>query len=159
MRIIVDSLKARAHLLRGRRITEDEVNRLSSELNYDNRLSGLIKIMTAFPLSHSCFSLSEDIDISNIGLDLKWLSPDQIIDEALNAYPGKLVYKLGYIPIGSCLAGSGDPYFLSPSDSLESSKLVRIPHDMASNCNSYPTDSIELVCTSLDDFFVNASFE
>jgi hypothetical protein len=63
------------------------------------------------------------------GLELRWMSVDGILDEALNAYPGIAVVGMGYVPIGDCMLGSGDPYFLR-LDGTEDPPLVRILHDM-----------------------------
>lgn len=58
-----------------------------------------------------CFSLDEDDDESELGADLKWFGPSEMIEEALSVYPGETVIGLGYLPVAACLAGSGDPYF------------------------------------------------
>lgn len=90
--------------------------------------------------------------------DLKWLDPDQTVDEAQNVYPGKLVIGLCYLPIGSCLAGSGDPYFLNLDANSEDPALVRIPHDFIAD-DAYPEEEIELVCHSLSIFFEQSEIE
>ena len=115
-------------------------------------------LLKEFPLSGVIFSLNEELDQSELGVDLKWLSPEQTLDEAQNVYPGKSVIGLGYLPIGSCLAGSGDPYFLKLSDYSEDPALVRIPHDLVSD-DGYPENEIELVCNSLSSFFEQAEIE
>jgi hypothetical protein len=51
---------------------------------------------------------SEELDLSGLGVDLQFLTLDQSIDEATNCWPGLGVAQDGYVPIGSCLCGSGD---------------------------------------------------
>ncbi len=55
--------------------------------------------------------MDEDDDESELGADLKWFGPSEMIEEALSVYPGETVIGLGYLPVAACLAGSGDPYF------------------------------------------------
>lgn len=117
-----------------------------------------ISLLKIFPLSGSSFSLDDELDQSEMGVDLKWFSPEQAVDEALNVFPGKSVIDLGYFPIGSCLTGSGDPYFLKFNNNSEDPALVRIPHDLASD-GGYPEEEIELVCDSLSSFFEQAEIE
>jgi hypothetical protein len=118
--------------------------------------SWFLNLLKKFPLIGVCFSLSENDDMSELGVELKWLTPDQIVEEALFSYPGKSVLKYGYLPIGACLLGSGDPYFLKMTENSEESALVRIPHNFASENNNYPEDKIELVSISLSKFFSKA---
>ncbi len=56
------------------------------------------------------------------------MSENMSKDEAENAYPGLIVIKDGYVPIGSCLLGSGDPYFINKNDG-ENGPIYRIYHD------------------------------
>lgn len=113
----------------------------------------LLDLMTEFGLAGKTFRISAEEDESEIGVDLKWLGAEDIIKEALDFYPGKSVYSLGYIPVGSCLDGSGDPYFLFVRDIDDSCDppLVRVPHDYAT-AESYPEDKVEIVSAKLSDF-------
>lgn len=90
---------------------------------------------------------------------MQWLTPEQIADEALNAYPGISVLRSGFIPIGSCMLGS-DPYFVKLGGvDPTNPPPVRIPHDYASEDESYPEEYIEVVSMSLEAFFVHATIE
>ena len=51
----------------------------------------------------------------------------------------------GLIPIGTCLDGSGDPYFFLVRDGA----VVRVPHDAATE-TSLDEAQIELVADSVD---------
>jgi hypothetical protein len=108
-------------------------------------------------LAGVCFSLDADDDLSGLGADLLWLTPEQIVSEATQCEPGLSVVSLGYIPVGACAKGSGDPYFLDMRSGRRDPPLVRIPHDFAS-IKPYPLDRVEQVSKTLSEFFSKASF-
>lgn len=139
-------------LLNGQKATQDEVANLEQQLPNELVPDWLRSLLTNFPLSGSCFEIDEDDDLSEMGADIKWFSPEQMLDESLNVYPGKAVLKIGYLPIGSCLAGSGDPYFIKLSDGSDDPSLVRVPHECASD-EDYPEEEIEVVCKHLSELF------
>ena len=103
-------------------------------------------------LAGSSFSVSEDHDRSGLGVELQWMSAEQIIDEATNCYPGIVATSIGYLPFGICLEGSGDPYFLKIGSRPEDTLVVRIPHDAVRDENLDET-KIELVTANLAEFF------
>lgn len=75
------------------------------------------------------FEIPESADLSELdGGNLKLLSDNQIIDETNEFYPGIAVKKFGFIPVGSCSLGSGDPYFININDGVNG-KLYRVYHD------------------------------
>jgi hypothetical protein len=90
--------------------------------------------------------LEEDQDLSGLGVELQWMTPEEIIDEATRAYPGILAVQRSLLPVGKCLLGSGDPYFLRLSDGA----LVRVPHDAARG-ESLDEKQIEVVALSIDN--------
>lgn len=97
-----------------------------------------VQLMQSYPLSGVCFSLDENDDESGMGVDLVWFTAEQMIEEALSAYPGKVVLNLGYLPFAACLVGSGDPYFLKMKGSaLKNPTVVRIPHDLVAEDDTY----------------------
>ena len=81
-----------------------------------------------------------------MGVDMYWLSPDSIIKEAFDLYPGKLVLRKGFIPVGACALGSGDQYFLCSGESCEP-VLVRILHEAVPpiDDHEFPEEGIERV--------------
>lgn len=150
---IEEQLEKKKNLLGGIIINDFEADNLKNKLPSELLPSWYIQILKKFPLVGVNFSLDEEHDQSGMGVDLKWLSPAETIDEAFEAYPGKSVIDLGYIPIGACLLGSGDPYFLKfKGDNSNDPSLVRIPHDFSSE-EEYPENEIEIVCKSLSEFF------
>jgi hypothetical protein len=103
------------------------------------------------------FSLNADDDSSGMGAELLWLTPAQIVSEALECQPGISVVPIGYIPIGACAEDSGDPFFIDMREGSSDPPLVRVPHDHAVT-KPYPLDRIELVSETLSKFFAKASF-
>jgi len=72
---------------------------------------------------------------------MEWMSAEVQIDEAFNFYPGLIVVEKSFIPVGICLQGSGNPYFLRIED--ENWKIYRILHDF----NSFNEKMVEYVTT------------
>lgn len=140
--------------LNGSKITKSEADELAKNLPSELLPAWLMEALESYSLSGVCFSLDEDDDKSGLGADLKWFTVDQMIEEALSAYPGKVVLNLGYLPVAACLAGSGDPYFLKmKGNNLDDPALVRVPHDLVAEDDSYPESEIEVVCDTLSRFF------
>lgn len=79
-------------------------------------------------VGQSC-EIPEQFDLSELdGGDLKVLDENEIVSEANEYYPGIAVKKDGYIPVASCLLGSGNPYFININDGINGC-LYRIYHD------------------------------
>jgi hypothetical protein len=104
------------------------------------------------------FALRAEEDLSGLGAALLWMAPADIVGESLEFYPGIAAAPLGYVAVGTCLLGSGDPYFVEVSDG-ECSPLVRIPHDGLEPDLSLSESVIEVVSPRLDSFFNLATFE
>ncbi|MEZ8878109.1 hypothetical protein AB6E09_03395 [Vibrio lentus] len=154
---LISEIKRIETQLTGLKASEEDINQLVAQLPDGLVPSCLLSLLKSFPLAGVCFSLDEEDDESEFGADLKWFTVPQMLEEALEVYPGKVVLKSGYLPIGSCLAGSGDPYFLKVlNDDLP---LVRIPHELASDDGDYPENEIEVVCSSLSQFFNRAEID
>ena len=156
---VTEQLEKKKGQLNGRTISDAEVESLKLKLPSSLVPAWYILMLKNFPLVGVSFSLDEEDDESGIGADLKWLNPDEVIEESLSVYPGMVVTRLGYLPVASCLTGSGDPYFLKVKDTgSDNPALVRIPHDSASG-DDYPEGDIEVVCESLSEFFRLSSIE
>ncbi|MGJ4915698.1 hypothetical protein [Bradyrhizobium oligotrophicum] len=141
--------------LAGAVATDVDVGMLTSRL--DGRLipDWLRSLLTTYALAGECFDLPSDADASGLGVSLIWLTPRQIVSEAMECEPGLSVTPLGFIPIGACAVGSGDPYFLDLRQGAADPPLVRIPHDFAVE-QPYPLDRIEIVTRTLSAFFATA---
>lgn len=72
--------------------------------------------MTTYGLASAKFTLEESDDESGIGVEMRWFYPEEIIDEARSAYPGIAAASHRYLPVGACLFGTGDPYFVHSDD-------------------------------------------
>ncbi|MCR9365224.1 MULTISPECIES: hypothetical protein [Vibrio harveyi group] len=156
---LISEIKKIETQLTGLKASEEDINQLVEQLPDGLVPSYLLSLLKSFPLAGVCFSLDEENDESEFGADLKWLTVRQMLEEALEVYPGKVVLKLGYLPIASCLAGSGDPYFLKVLNDNDDPPLVRIPHEFASDDGEYPESEIEVVCRSLSQFFNRAEID
>ncbi|WP_435248880.1 hypothetical protein ACMAZD_05785 [Vibrio sp. nBUS_14] len=150
---LISEIKKIETQLTGLKASEEDINQLVEQLPDGLVPSSLLPLLKSFPLAGVCFSLDEEDDESEFGADLKWFTVRQMLEEALEVYPGKGVLKLGYLPVASCLTGSGDPYFLKVLNDNDDPPLVRIPHEFVSDDGEYPESEIELVCGSLSQFF------
>ena len=138
--------------LRGTRATDDDIHFLKSRLPTSLTPDWLMALLRGHALAGVGFSLNEDHDESGLGAELIWLTPAQIVSESIECQPGLSVLSHGFLPIGACAEGSGDPYFLDLRDSSADPALVRIPHDYASS-GPYPYEKIEVVTSSISEFF------
>ncbi len=89
----------------------------------------------------------EEVDQSGLGVDLTFLTSEQSIDEAENCWPGIGVARDGYIPVASCLCGSGDYYYIKTSDG-EAGPLYRIYHDAVNSEDYDPNEAVAVVLQS-----------
>ena len=118
----------------------------------------LVELLTRHKLSGCCFSLGEEDDDSGLGAEVIWKTPEDMVAEARDYYPGISVVDLGFLPIGSCAIGSGDPYMLDLRRASSDPPVVRVPHESAVQ-EPYPLEDIELVCPSLSEFFRRAKVD
>lgn len=137
--------------LTGAPITPDEREKLLGSL-VGLVPAWLLDLCTERNLAGSVFSLDDESDLSGMGVELKWMTVEQMIDEATNAYPGIAATKKGYLPFGICLEGSGDPYFLNIGKGHDDTSVVRIPHGAVTE-EEIDESRIEIVATNLVDFF------
>jgi hypothetical protein len=143
--------------LHGASATDDDIHLLRSRLPATSTPDWLMSILREYRLAGICFGLSEEHDRSGLGADVTWLRPEQIVSESRDAEPGISVLPYGFLPIGACATGSGDPYFLDLRQASSDPPVVRVPHDYAGR-GPYPLDKVEVVSSSLSDFFANARF-
>ncbi len=72
--------------------------------------------------------IPEANDLSGVGASFELLDEDGASSESNDFYPGLIVKADGYVPIGGCLIGSGDPYFINIRDQ-QPGPVYRIYHD------------------------------
>ncbi|MCQ1780415.1 hypothetical protein NOJ05_24655 [Neorhizobium galegae] len=153
-------LRIRDLPLYGSAISGDDGRRLSSTFTGGRTLEAFAELLQSYRLCQTKFALSEDHDVSGLGAELQWMTPDQIVDEALRAYPGKVVTKMGYLPVAMCLIGSGDYYYINLSASdPDDPPLVRVPHEGVTSPDAYAEEQIEVVSETLSKFFRDAQLE
>jgi hypothetical protein len=143
--------------LRGTFATDDEIRFLRARLSAAVTPDWLMSILKDYRLAGTCFTLSEECDNSGLSADVVWLTPEQVVSESHDAEPGISVLSFGFLPIGGCAIGSGDPYFLDLRQASIDPPVVRIPHDHAVD-RPYPVDRIEVVSSSLSEFFRDSRF-
>jgi hypothetical protein len=106
----------------------------------------LAALLANLPMVGCSFKLAADLDESGVGVDMQWMDAAEMITEATEAYPGIDALKLGYVPVGECRLGSGNPYFVRTDGAL-----VRIPHEAAVG-SSLDEAQVELVASSVARF-------
>lgn len=127
--------------LTGRKATQEELNSIGERFRSIDWIGDYKELIRTLNIIGASFELSEISDQSGSGVDMEWMSPQEQIDEAFNFYPGLLVVEKSFIPVGSCMNGSGDPYFLRVED--KQWNIYRILHDF----NTFSDKMIEFVST------------
>lgn len=143
MKEIIKIIELNKDKLQGRTINSDEITKLSEHFSKVSFIEDIIMLLSKYPLIGHEFSLTEEEDLSELGVEMEWMSPEEQLEEALSAYPGISAIKDNYLPIAKCLEGSGDPYFIR--NDKDTFNVYRIPHDSITNENSIDKNSIELV--------------
>ena len=110
--------------------TFDECERLHMSLPGRLVPSWLTEMLQRYRLIGGVFELAECDDVSGLGVAMQWMSPAMLLEEMLQAMPGRIAEASGFLAVGACLEGSGDPYFLKLRDRAETDPPVyRIYHD------------------------------
>jgi len=127
--------------LSGRVATQEELESIGERFKFLDWVRSFQDLIKNVNIIGASFELSESADQSGVGVDMEWLTPGEQIDEAFNFYPGLIVVEKGFIPIGSCMKGSGDPYFLRATEYQW--QVYRVLHDFI----AFNERMTELVCT------------
>lgn len=117
-----------------------------------------IKFILNNGLAGATVEIPEELDQSGLGIELGFLTLEQSIDEATNFWPGIAVAKDGYIPVGSCLCGSGDYYYIRATDEA-AGPLYRIYHDAVDEEGYDPNEAIAVVLRSYEDLLRHVNRE
>lgn len=83
-----------------------------------------------------------------------WMLAQEVLEEC-GMIPGIFARREGYVPVGSCDEGSGDPYFVRFRDH-EDPPLVQIFHDSLSEERGISDGAMRVIAPSLSDFFARA---
>jgi hypothetical protein len=87
--------------------------------------AALTALLVNYPLAGLTFLLGVEADDSGLGAEFRWMTADEMIDEATTTYPGISALEHRLLPVGICLEGTGDPYFVR----LDDGAVLRVPHD------------------------------
>jgi hypothetical protein len=122
------------------------------------RLDGLFALWAEAPLTGAYVEVAESDDPSGLGVNMQWMTVDEVLDEARNATPGIQAVRLGLLPIGKCMTGSGDYYYVDTN--AAEYPVVRVPHTSV-NADTDVLDEtmIERVASSLEEFFAKCTFD
>jgi hypothetical protein len=122
------------------------------------RLDDLIELWAATPLTGAYINVAESDDESGFGVEMQWMTVDEVLDEAQNATPGIQASRLGLLPIGKCMMGSAAPYFVDTN--APGYPVVRVPHtSVNATTDVLDQTKIEHVAPSLDSFVAKCTFE
>lgn len=153
---VKDALAQLADRLDGRVATDVEIELLQTSLPSRLVPEWLLEAIREHKLIGSYFCLDEQSDPSGLGVDMKWLTPEQMLSEAIEYEPGMSIWPLGFMPIGECEKGSGDPYFLDLREVDSTDPAVfRVYHDMA-RTGAYPSEGVAMVSPRLSKFLLEA---
>lgn len=146
MNKLIQSVSMNLDRLSGRTAAGDKLAVFSDQFDVLPWFNDYKDFVNNFRIIGTRFSLTAQQDHSGQGVKMIWLSPEQQVDEALNFYPGIVVLKEGFLPIGACLRGSGDPYFLKLH--MNEFRIFRVLHDSSTYSESmvqYITTLAELL--------------
>lgn len=93
-------------------------------------------------------SIPVESDLSGVGAKIEILDERGISAEQTCIYPGIAVSKAGFVPVGGCCIGTGDPYFINTRDG-EGGPLYRIYHEEVAD-ESY--DAARAIAVVLKDY-------
>jgi hypothetical protein len=103
IRLTLDAIREQ---LLGAKLSNEDYNFLITHFSSALLPDWFMNMLSDYPLIGVNLTLSEALDESSLGVDMVWLSPKQMVEEAYLTYPGIVAIQLGYLPIGSCLFGS-----------------------------------------------------
>ncbi|HEX8296071.1 MAG TPA: hypothetical protein VF593_07205 [Chthoniobacteraceae bacterium] len=83
-------------------------------------------------------------DVSGTGAEIEILDAHAVQSEQTELCPGIAVAAAGFVPVGGCACGSGDPYFIRFQDG-EGGPLYRIYHDEVSEAGYDEARAVAIV--------------
>jgi hypothetical protein len=117
----------------------------------------MAELLTAIPLGGleigwQAYEPKDDYD------GVEWIELSDasgIRSESIECYPGLAILPAGYINIGSCSGGSGDPYFISV-DEGDDPPVYQVYHDVGDTAEAILTEGRRCVASSLSLLFQTA---
>jgi hypothetical protein len=144
-----------ASKLDGRQATQAELAQLKAQVPAHLLPDWLVAAMADYRLVGSYLELGMQADESGRGVSFEWLTPKSIVEEMQDLEPGLTVASKGFLPIGACESGSGNPYFLDLRGAGDDPPVVRVRHDLAGR-GDYPQEGLQRVAPSLSRFLSQA---
>ena len=89
-------------------------------------------------------------DLSEVGATIQLFDEAVATGEANDFYPGLVVKQDGFVPIGGCAIGCGDPYFINLQDQ-QPGPVYRIYHDSVFDENYDRNEAVVRVLESFED--------
>jgi hypothetical protein len=86
--------------------------------------------------------------------DIEWMDANAALWESQST-PGIVAMQFGYLPVGTCCTGSGNPFFVRFAES-DDPPLVQMFHDGVSEVHGMNEKSMWIVAPSLSEFFSEA---
>ena len=148
--MVADILKQRRAELRGVILSDTDASLLDGVCP-----AWLLDAWRSAPLTGARMYVDDRDDPTGIGVSMQWMNATELLSELNEASPGREAKREGFLPVGKCLEGSGDPYFLSGTG--EDPPLVRIPHTAARG-GALNRTAVETVAPSLSQFLRMAKF-
>jgi hypothetical protein len=148
--------RARARGRRGRTLTSDELQTLNRALDgvYPQWLADLLASVPLCGLELGWQAYPPESDFDGVEW-LEWSDAAGVISESLECYPGLAILPAGFINIGSCSSGSGDPYFVSVHEG-EDPPLYHVYHDVSDRAEVILNEGCLLVAPHLSEFLASA---
>ena len=87
---------------------------------------------------------------------MQWSNTEQIRSESVDCYLGLAILEKVFINIVLELDQGGDPYFI-PTEKGDNPPLDQVYHDVIDKAEEMIKNGLELVATSLSEFFSKAS--
>lgn len=101
-------------------------------------------------LARTLIQVPEEDDQSGLGAEVNIFGDDEIIEEGTLFYPGIEAVKHGFVPVGGCDIGLGDPYFICVEEG-RNGRLYRIYHDVVSDGDFSKAEAAVIVLERYED--------
>ena len=131
--------------LNGKFASYEEINLLKNKIKFTPEW--YCNLISKAPIIGTEIEIQDKDDLTKIGIEIRWMSPEESISELIDAYPGINVAKFNLLPFGICLMGSGNPYFIDTK--IEKNSIIRVIHDEFDEYDNYIQ---EVVINDFEEF-------
>lgn len=148
---LLEVMDDRAAIVAGRKATSAEIQLLQEQFPFPLP-DWFLESMAKYPLIGMELNLSARQDLSGLGAQMRWMSPRTMIREARELLPGRSLSTLGFVPVGECRMGWGDPYFIVLGGT-DDPPLVRVYHRFFGDGGGTTDNCMDLVCENVTSLF------